>query len=850
MPDKTKNAAERMRERQMFNALCVNYTAAYFCDLMADSIEPVKQEKFSHCTQWQERLREAPRYSDWIRYAYDTFVIRESAPDYLEVFDAQNLMERLRTQESFVCRHKTLPNGAGMEYFEATVVRLYADEDSFQVIMGYRPIDDIVAEEKKRQAALENEVAALRNIHEALGSGAWKLEYNERCEMTACWWSDTMRHMLGFTSEEDFPNRFESWSDRLHPNDREYTLQEYSATVRDYSSEKTYDVEYRVRAKDGTYHWFRAAGRLSRREDGSPIAFDGVFINTDEKHKTTQRLRRALQEAEAARNELMQEHEVLSAVTRSFYSIYSIDLKEDLCEAVSSGEHAVHRLTGRRERAQAKLNTLCSTLVAEDYQKAVARFFDLSTLAERMGSADTIENEYLAQDGNWHQVRFIEKNRDESGRVANVLFVTRIVSERKRRELEQERLQVAYQAAERANAAKTTFLLNMSHDIRTPINGIVGLLKIDEAHFDDAALIRANHEKMMISADHLLSLINDVLQVSRLEAGETVLTHEFISLLDLTRDIVTIIVGRASEAGIEWDYEKGKSIIPHPYIYGSPLHLRQIFLNIYGNCIKYNHAGGKITTIVDSVDGQEGMCTYRWTITDTGKGMSREFLEHIFEPFAQESSDARSVYQGAGLGMTIVKRLVEKMDGTIEIKSEEGVGSTFVITIPFEIAPPPSQLPAQAPAEKGDIRGMRLLLAEDNELNAEIAQTLLTDEGAEVTCVSNGREAVARFQDCPPGSFDAILMDVRMPVMDGLAATKIIRGLERPDAESVPIIAVTANAFDEDAQKCLEVGMDAHLAKPLEMEKVVATITRCCRRNGMLGRSRWAAAGAQQDKKA
>ena len=200
--------------------------------------------------------------------------------------------------------------------------------------------------------------------------------------------------------------------------------------------------------------------------------------------------------------------------------------------------------------------------------------------------------------------------------------------------------------------------------------------------------------------------------------------------------------------------------------------------------------------------------------------------------------------------MTIVKRLVEKMDGTIEIKSEEGVGSTFVITIPFEIAPPPSELPAQAPAEKGDIHGMRLLLAEDNELNAEIAQTLLADEGAEVTCVSNGREAVARFQDCPPGSFDAILMDVRMPVMDGLAATKIIRGLERPDAESIPIIAVTANAFDEDAQKCREAGMDAHLAKPLEMEKVVATITRCCRRNGMLGRSRWAAAGAQQDEKA
>lgn len=205
---------------------------------------------------------------------------------------------------------------------------------------------------------------------------------------------------------------------------------------------------------------------------------------------------------------------------------------------------------------------------------------------------------------------------------------------------------------------------------------------------------------MKVSADHLLSLINDVLQMSKLEDGNTVLTHEVISLVDLTRDIVTIVIDRATERGLIWDYEKGKSNIPYPYIYGSPVHLRQIFLNIYGNCIKYNRPGGRITTIVDTLEEHDNICTYRWTISDTGVGMSQEFLQRIFEPFAQEKNDARSVYQGTGLGMSIVKSLVDKMGGTIEVSSQVGVGSTFVITIPFEIAPAPEEKAAPAPTPR------------------------------------------------------------------------------------------------------------------------------------------------------
>ena len=280
------------------------------------------------------------------------------------------------------------------------------------------------------------------------------------------------------------------------------------------------------------------------------------------------------------------------------------------------------------------------------------------------------------------------------------------------------------------------------------------------------------------------------------------------------------------EAGVEWVYEKGKEVIPYPYIYGSPLHLRQIFLNIYGNCIKYNRPGGKVTTIVDVVDESDGVCTYRWTISDTGIGMSPEYLEHIFDPFTQERSDARSFYQGTGLGMTIVKGLLDQMHGTIEVTSEVGVGSTFVITIPFEIAPAPEALPEEKPAEEASIQGLHLLVAEDNELNAEIAKMLLQDAGADVTIVENGQLALERFRDSAPDTFDAILMDVMMPVMDGLAATREIRSIARADAKRIPIIAMTANAFEEDAKKCFAAGMNAHIAKPFQIDRVVETIAK------------------------
>ena len=388
-------------------------------------------------------------------------------------------------------------------------------------------------------------------------------------------------------------------------------------------------------------------------------------------------------------------------------------------------------------------------------------------------------------------------------------------------------LREAVEQAERANAAKSNFLSRMSHDIRTPLNGIIGLLKIDEAHMEDTALVRSNHEKMGVAAGHLLALINDILQMSKLEDGTVKLAHEPMDLRELTGEIVTIVEENAVEAGVSMEFDR-QARMPYPYVYGSPLHLRQVFLNIYSNCIKYNKASGKISSSVQCLGQEKGTVTYRWTIADTGIGMSAEYLKQLFDPFTQEKEDARSVYQGTGLGMSIVKALLEQMNGTISVTSQESLGSTFVVTIPFDIAEAPKDRNKELQPDTS-IQGLRLLVAEDNDLNAEIVQALLTDKGAKVTVVRDGRQAVDRFRIKPAGTYDAILMDMMMPVMDGLTATRTIRALERPDAKTIPIIAMTANAFEEDAQRCLDAGMNAHLAKPLDVQKVLATIAQYCK---------------------
>ena len=389
-----------------------------------------------------------------------------------------------------------------------------------------------------------------------------------------------------------------------------------------------------------------------------------------------------------------------------------------------------------------------------------------------------------------------------------------------------DKIDTALTQARLANAAKTSFLARMSHDIRTPMNGILGLIEINQTHAEDLEFTMRNREKAKVAANYLLSLINDVLQLSKLEDPEVTLACEAFNVQELAEDILTIIKMRAVEYGITVEYDQKTNVFEYPYIWGSPLHVRQIFINILSNSIKYNKKGGKISCKVSVESSTEKQVIYKIEIADTGIGMSREFLERLFEPFSREYEGINSGYEGTGLGMSIVKRLIEKMEGTIEVQSEEGKGSTFTVTLPFEIAQESDVKTDDAELEHCDLSGVQILLVEDNDLNMEIAETFLTDVGANVTKAYNGQQAVYAFSEAPAGKFDIILMDVMMPVMNGYDATRKIRSLDRPEAKTIPIIAMTANAFAEDVEESRNAGMNEHISKPLDIGKVKATIAR------------------------
>ncbi len=399
----------------------------------------------------------------------------------------------------------------------------------------------------------------------------------------------------------------------------------------------------------------------------------------------------------------------------------------------------------------------------------------------------------------------------------------RLATERDFNEL----LSSARDEAESANRAKTEFLQRMSHDIRTPINGIIGMVDIAGASPEDMDKQAECRAKIRDASSMLLDLVNEILDMSKLESGRVTLSHEPLNLADSLRSSYAVVERLAGEKGVRLSLDV--SGLEHPWVMGSPTTVRRLFLNIVSNGVKYNREGGSlaVTAVERGFDGERA--TYTFTFADTGIGMSEEFQRHLFEPFAQEGVAERTSFGGTGLGMPITKRLVEVMDGSITYTSKQGVGTTFVIEVPFEVCDAEGNSLQDDGAEAPTLEGVRVLVAEDNELNAEIAEFVLERAGVEMELATNGQQAVEMFAASEPGHYDAILMDVMMPVMDGHTATRKIRAMDREDA-GLPIIAMTANAFADDRIKAKEAGMDDHLSKPLDASKLVKTLARFVRR--------------------
>ena len=387
---------------------------------------------------------------------------------------------------------------------------------------------------------------------------------------------------------------------------------------------------------------------------------------------------------------------------------------------------------------------------------------------------------------------------------------------------------IALESEKKANQSKSDFLSRMSHDMRTPLNGIIGLMDICMKHPEDRTLVDSSRLKARVAADHLLSLINDTLELSKLESEEAKLAKEDFYLPELIHEVETIAQMRADEECITIRFMDDPYSIPYPNLIGSSLHVKQIFLNLITNSIKYNRKNGSVDCYLKEEKESEERVLVDVTIKDTGIGMSEDFLKNIFQPFVQADQGARSQYKGTGLGMAIVKELLERMGGTIQIDSVENQGTTIHVVIPFEIAEESAAVQEMSELPKENLSGRRILLVEDNELNREIAAFLLKDEGISVTEAEDGQQAVECFLKMPEGYYDAVLMDIMMPVMDGYQATREIRGSGKKDAEMIPIIAMTANAFAEDKRKTMEAGMDAHLSKPINVPELMDTIRKFC----------------------
>lgn len=387
---------------------------------------------------------------------------------------------------------------------------------------------------------------------------------------------------------------------------------------------------------------------------------------------------------------------------------------------------------------------------------------------------------------------------------------------------------IALESEKKANQSKSDFLSRMSHDMRTPLNGIIGLMDICMKHPEDRTLVDSSRLKARVAADHLLSLINDTLELSKLENEETKLPEEDFYLPELLHEVETIAQMRADKECITIHFMEDPYSIPYPNLTGSSLHVKQIFLNLITNSIKYNRKNGSVDCFLKEEKQSDNRVLVDVTIKDTGIGMSEDFLKNIFQPFVQADQGARSQYKGTGLGMAIVKELLDRMGGTIQIDSMENQGTTIHVVIPFEIAEEPAAVQEMSELPKESLSGCRILLAEDNELNREIAVFLLKDEGISVTEAEEGQQAVECFLKMPEGYYDAVLMDIMMPVMDGYQAARAIRGSGKKDAEMIPIIAMTANTFAEDKRKTMEAGMDAHLSKPLNVPELMDTIRKFC----------------------
>ena len=540
---------------------------------------------------------------------------------------------------------------------------------------------------------------------------------------------------------------------------------------------------------------------------------------------------------EQMKQSILENSNYVEALLETAEALYTVNLTQDRLEQIFHHRKKEERIFDFQGELPCSYDGYCRKIrqhITEDTLETYKIIDTSKSLLDRFYAGEkqvTVEYQESNKDGKeiWIQKTVLmsqdtvydnEKEREHT--VVRGIIMFRNTSEfHEKDQKEKEQLQIAYEKADMESKTKTEFMNRMSHDLRTPINGILGMIHVIRKSWNNQEKLEDSVDKIEISTRHLMDLVNDVLDMSKLESGHLTVHEEPFDLEDLMKEVAVLMQGQLEETGIT--HRKHRENMQHTMLKGDALQLQRIMMNLFGNAVKYNKKNGTIDTYVTEISCDGKNVLYEFRIADSGIGMSREYMEHeLFQPFTQEKADARTQYKGTGLGMSIVKGLIDRMNGTISVRSTPGEGSEFTFRLAFRLAEEERQQAADNKEDaKDDLAGMRVLLVEDNDINMEIAEFYLTDAGIIVEKAWNGKEAVEKYEGTPKGYYSAILMDIMMPVMNGIEAARNIRRKEKNGGKEIPIIAMTAQSERESKESCSLAGMNAYISKPVDPENLI-----------------------------
>ena len=658
----------------------------------------------------------------------------------------------------------------------------------------------------------------MKRIMAGAGLGMWSVEDIEgqprRMHLNA-----KMTELLGVSdasalSPEDM---YDFWFNRVKPEGRDSVVASFEKMLSGNVEEITYSWEHPTMGD----RFMRCTG--SGRVEGKGHVLSGYCSDVTPLVLKEKEHQMAMAKMGA---ELNRAYEVVKFVSKSCTSIYRIDMHTGKLLHVSTVNEKVHNVLGNEGDAREGFMKFCNQLVKPAWKEDMLAFTNLDSVREQLKTQPIIKQEFECSACGWVIGSFVAGKRGADGYCDEVVWTTVDVNEQKEKELKQlNALEEAKSAAVEANRAKSSFLLNMSHDIRTPMNAIIGFTGLLEKHQDEPERRHDYLKKLKESSALLLGLINNVLEMSRIEKGHLDVDIQAWGVEQMYDMFCSVFHDMMAHKGITFCHSMD---VEHEYLYCDPIKVRDVVLNLLSNAYKYTPSGGRVELYIRELPcEEEGYVIIETIVKDNGQGMSADYLPHLFEEFSREHTTTDIKVEGTGLGMPIVKNLLDLMGGTIEVESELGKGTTFKVHTKHRIAKKSDVVNVDMPDLSGvDFKGRRILLAEDSDLNAEIAMEILRDVDFVVERAEDGRQCVEMIEKAPAGYYDLVLMDIQMPKMNGYEATRIIRKMEDREKANITILAMTANAFEEDKREAIEAGMNAHLSKPIEVEKLIKTIKR------------------------